>query len=202
MSDNQPDPMARLIKAFSKLPGIGEKTATRLAFHILRAPASEAAALAESLTAVKEKLALCSICCMITEGDPCAICRSPERAGDAICVVEEVKDLYALEKAGGFRGRYHVLHGALSPLDGVGPDDIKTAELMARLRAGGVEEVILATNPDYEGDTTALYLQEKIAPLGIKVTRLARGIPVGGELEYTDPVTLGQALKGRRAMDE
>lgn len=194
--------MTRLIKALSRLPGIGEKTAARLAFHILRAPASEAAALAESITAVKEKLALCTVCCMITEQDPCTTCRDPERTGDVICVVEEVKDLYALEKAGGFRGRYHVLHGALSPLDGIGPENIKYAELMARLNAGGVKEVILATNPDYEGDTTALFLQERITPLGIKITRLARGIPVGSELEYTDPQTLGQALQGRREMEK
>jgi len=199
---SQPDPMTSLIKALSMLPGIGEKTAARLAFHILRAPASEAATLAESITAVKEKLALCSVCCMITEQDPCAICREPERTSEVICVVEEVKDLYALEKAGGFKGRYHVLHGALSPLDGIGPEDIKVAELMARLGTGEVKEVILATNPDYEGDTTSLFFQERISPLGIKVTRLARGIPVGGELEYTDPQTLGQALKGRREMEK
>jgi recombination protein RecR len=192
--------MARLIQQLMRLPGIGEKTAGRLAFHVLRADRQYAQALAEALLAVKDETRLCSVCFALTEADPCPICTDPARAGDAICVVEEPADLLAVERAQEFRGRYHVLHGALAPLDGVGPDELKIQPLLVRLRDGAVREVILATNPTAEGEATALYLARLIKPLGLRVTRIAHGIPVGGDLEYVDVITVGRALEGRREM--
>jgi recombination protein RecR len=193
------DPVARLIQALTKLPGIGEKTASRLAFHILGSPEEYCRELAQAVLDVKEKIRLCSTCLNITEEDPCRICADPDRSDEIVCVVEEPNDLYAIEKTGAFRGKYHVLHGVISPLDGIGPDEIRAEELFQRLRSGRIREVILATNPVVEGDATALYLSEHIKPLGVKVTRIARGIPVGGDLEYTDPQTLTNALRGRHA---
>lgn len=194
------DPVARLIQALTKLPGIGEKTASRLAFHILGSPEEYCRELAQAVLDVKEKIRLCSICLNITDQDPCRICSDPARSDEIVCVVEEPNDLYAIEKTGAFRGKYHVLHGVISPLDGIGPDEIRAEELFERLRSGKIQEVILATNPVVEGDATALYLSERIKPLGVKVTRIARGIPVGGDLEYTDSQTLTNALRGRQAL--
>jgi recombination protein RecR len=192
--------MSRLIEQLTRLPGIGEKTAGRLAFHILRADRTYAEALAEAIISLKDDTRLCSVCYGLTEQDPCGICSDPTRAADAICVVEEPGDLLAVERAREFRGRYHVLHGALAPLDGIGPDELKIQPLLVRLRDGGVREVILATNPSAEGEATAMYLARLLKPLGVRVTRIAHGIPVGGDLEYADVVTLGRALEGRREM--
>jgi recombination protein RecR len=192
--------LARLIEQLTRLPGIGEKTASRLALHILRAEADYARALASAIVAVKEETRLCSRCFALTEADPCAICTDPERSGDVICVVEEPADLLAIERVREFRGRYHVLHGALAPLDGIGPDDLKIQPLLVRLREQPVREVILATNPTAEGEATALYLARLLKPLGLRVTRIAHGLPVGGDLEYADAMTVGRALEGRREM--
>ena len=191
------DPLARLVQQLAKLPGIGEKTATRLAFHILRAPESYAQELARALVEVKQQLKQCSLCCQLTEADPCAICADARREPSLICVVAQPQDLMAIERTGTFRGRYHVLHGVLSPLDGVGPDELRIQPLLARL-TGGVTEVIVATSPNVEGDATALYLARLIKPLGVKVSRIASGVPIGGDLEYADGVTLNRALEGRR----
>ncbi len=192
--------MTRLIQELSKLPGIGEKTAARLAFHVLRADRTLADGLADALKALKEQTRLCQTCHGLTETDPCPICANGERAADVICVVEEPADLIAIERSRGFRGRYHVLQGALSPLDGVGPEDLQIPGLLHRLRDDTVREVILATNPTVEGEATALYLARLIKPLGVRVTRIAHGIPMGGDVEYADVVTLGRALDGRREM--
>ncbi len=192
--------MTRLIQQLTRLPGIGEKTAGRLAFYVLRADREYAQELADALIAVKDETRLCSVCFALTEADPCPICTDPSRAADAICVVEEPADLLAVERAHEFRGRYHVLHGTLAPLDGIGPDELKIQPLLVRLRDGTVREVILATNPTAEGEATALYLARLIKPLGLKVTRIAHGIPVGGDLEYVDVITVGRALEGRREM--
>jgi recombination protein RecR len=197
---SQTPSMTRLIQELTRLPGIGEKTAARLAFHVLRVDRQYAQALAEALLAVKDETRLCSVCFALTEMDPCPLCTDPTRAADAICVVEEPADLLAVERAHEFRGRYHVLHGTLAPLDGVGPDELKIQPLLVRLRDGTVREVILATNPTAEGEATALYLARLIKPLGLKVTRIAHGIPVGGDLEYVDVMTVGRALEGRREM--
>ena len=194
------DPIARLIQQLAKLPGIGEKTATRLAFHVLRAPDGYARELAAALTDVKEKVRLCAECMNLTEEDPCALCRDARRDGRMLCVVAHPTDLLAIERTGGFRGRYHVLHGVLSPLEGVGPDDLRIRELLERLGRGGVEEVILATSPNVEGEATALYLAKTLKALGVKVTRIASGVPIGGELEYADGITISRALEGRREM--
>jgi recombination protein RecR len=193
-----PEPVARLIEALQRLPGIGPKTAQRLTFFLLKRPAEEVRELTESLKAVKERIVSCRICFNVTDEDPCRICSDPRRDEHVLCVVEEPNDLLAMERTGEFRGRYHVLLGALSPLDGIGPDDIKVRELLGRLEAGRVTEVILATNPNVEGEATALYLAKLVRPLGIRVTRIARGLPVGGDLEYADQVTLSKALEGRR----
>jgi recombination protein RecR len=192
--------LARLVEQLGRLPGIGEKTATRLAMFILNADRDYAEALAEAVWAVKTETTLCQECFGLAEGERCAICLDPKRNDDAICVVEEPADLIALEKVHEYRGRYYVLHGVLSPLDGVGPEELKIAPLLERLRRGAAQEVIIATNPTTEGEATALYLAKVIKPLGRRVSRIARGIPMGGDVEYTDVVTLGRALEGRREM--
>ena len=193
-----------LIEELAKLPGIGPKTAQRLTFYILRSPTDQARRLAEAITRVKENAIQCSICCNITESDPCPICANPERDHSLICVVEQPLDVLALEKTGVLKGVYHVLHGALSPLEGIGPRDLKIDELAMRVRgaAGGepVREVILATNPNQEGDYTATYISQAIARPGLLLTRLARGLPIGGDLEYADEGTLSRALEGRREL--
>ena len=195
-----PEPVARLVEALQRLPGIGPKTAQRLTFFLLKRPLAEVATLAEALTQLKALIVHCSICFNVTQDDPCRICRDPQRDARSLCVVEEPNDLLALEKTGGFRGRYHVLLGALSPLDGIGPEDLKVRELLTRLEGGQVEEVILATNPSVEGEATAIYLAKLLKPLGMRITRIARGLPVGGDLEYADEVTLSKAMEGRREM--
>lgn len=192
------DPIRQLIGQLSRLPGIGEKTAMRLAFHILRSRSNLATDLAEALTAVAEEVQLCSECCNLSASDPCAICADPRRDRTVICVVEQPQDLLAVDRSGEFRGRYHVLHGTLSPIDGVGPDDIHIKELLGRLRDNGPDEVILATNPTVEGEATALYLARLLKPLGLRITRIAQGISVGAELEYTDGGTIARALQNRQ----
>lgn len=192
-------PIARLVQQLAKLPGIGEKTATRLAFHILRAPREDAAALAAAIQDVRQRVRFCSQCCDLTESDPCALCSDARRDAHIVCVVSQPQDLLAIERSGGYRGRYHVLHGVLSPLDGIGPDDLRIAELFRRLGGpDGVREVILATSPNVEGEATAVYLAKLIRPLGVRTTRIATGLPIGGELEYADQGTLSRALDGRR----
>jgi len=188
--------ISTLIDELAKMPGIGPKTAQRLAFYILKIPGDEALALSEAIKAVKEKVRRCSICFHITEDDPCAICRDQDRDAAVICVVEEANDVLALERIGDFKGRYHVLGGALSPLDGVGPDDLHIRELLERIK-DGIGEVILATNPNVEGEATALYLMKLIKPAKIRITRVARGLPMGGDLEYADQATLSRALEDR-----
>jgi len=197
-----PDSLENLIHSLERLPGIGPKTASRLAFFLLRAPEDLAAGLAEALTELKTKTAFCSQCFHITSAgrERCEICDSPQREDALLCVVEEPLDVLAIERTGAFRGKYHVLHGVLSPIEGVGPDDLKIRPLLERLHLGLVKEVILATNPSMEGDATALYLRQQILPLGVQVTRLARGLPVGGDLEYADQHTLLRALTGRQEM--
>ncbi len=194
------DPIARLVKELAKLPGIGEKSAQRLAFHILKAGPAYAGDLAAAIAGVVRDVSLCSSCQTLTDRDPCPICRDERRDPRTICVVEGVPDLLAIERTHEFRGRYHVLHGALSPLDGVGPGDLKIRELLVRLEQAPVDEVVLATNPDVEGEATALYLTKLLKPIGIKVTRIAQGVPMGGDLEYADQVTLARALAGRREL--
>lgn len=197
MTVQQAQPISRLIQELTKLPGVGEKTASRLAMYILRASREDAEALARAIQDVKEKIRLCSRCYNLTEQDPCLICQDPRRNAGTICVVSGPEDLMALERSGGFRGLYHVLHGVLSPLEGVGPKDLRVSELLARLRGGDVQEVILATNPSAEGEATAQYLSEVMKPLGVKVTRIARGVPMGGDLQYVDEVTLSKSLENR-----
>lgn len=197
---NVAEPVARLIEELTKLPTIGPKTAQRLTFYLLRAPVDQVRDLSRAILDVKERIIFCSTCFNITEEDPCALCRAGDRDRSLLCVVEEPLDVLALERTRGFKGLYHVLHGVISPVDGVGPEDLKIRELLARLREGAVREVILATNPNLEGEVTAMHLQRLIAPLGIRVTRIARGLPVGGDLEYADEVTLTRALEGRRDM--
>lgn len=189
-----------LIEELAKLPGIGPKTAQRLTFYILRSPTDQARRLAEAITRVKENAIQCSICCNITESDPCPICASSERDHGLICVVEQPLDVLALEKTGVLRGVYHVLHGALSPVEGIGPKDLRIDELLKRVKDGGVREVILATNPNFEGEYTADYIKRELPTNGIRITSLARGLPIGGDLEYADEGTLGRALEGRRDM--
>ena len=191
-------PIDNLIEALAKLPGIGRKTASRLAFHILRRSQSEAQELARAILDVKQKIHLCSICFNLTDEDPCWICQDDRRNRGILCVVEGPNDLIAIENTGVFNGRYHVLHGTISPLEGVGPEDIRVKELMERLQRERVTEVILATNPTVEGGATALYLTDLIKPLRIRVSRIAYGIPMGGEIEYSDGMTLSKALEGRR----
>lgn len=192
-------PIARLVQQLGKLPGIGEKTAARLAFHILRASAEDAAALAAAISEVRQKIRFCGLCCNLTEADPCDICADARRDAALICVVAHPQDVIAVERAGGFRGRYHVLHGVLAPLEGIGPDELRIRELIRRC-GSGVEEVILATSPSVEGEATAVYLAKLLRPLGVRTTRIATGVPIGGELEYADQVTLSRAIVGRREM--
>lgn len=188
----------KLIESFERLPSIGHKTAARLAFYILNCSDEETSQFVNSILDAKKNLKYCSSCFNISDTDPCSICSNPKRDSSSICVVEDVRDIIAMEKTHEFKGVYHVLHGSISPMNGVGPDDIKIKELLSRLMGGDVKEVILATNPRVEGEATAMYLSKLIKPLGITVTRIAHGIPVGGDLEYTDEVTLTKALEGRR----
>ena len=192
------EPVGRLVEEFHKLPGIGPKTAQRLTYHLVRMPEEEARSLAESILAVKDRIVLCSQCYNITESDPCALCGDPGRDQSRICVVEEALDVLALERTGTYKGLYHVLHGVISPMNGIGPDDLRIQPLLGRLKGEGVQEVILATNPNLEGEATSMYIHGLISPLGVKVTRLASGLPVGGDLEYADEVTLGRAIEGRQ----
>jgi len=201
-----PEPVVRLIEALSRLPGVGPKTAQRLTYHLLRAPAAEARALAAALVAVRDEIVYCSTCFNIASQPVCAICLDAARDDDRLCVVEEPLDVLALERTGAFRGRYHVLHGAISPMDGIGPDRLRIAELLDRVLRRAEDgspyaEVVLATNPTLEGEATAMYLAERLTPAARSITRIARGIPVGGDLEYADEVTLVRALQGRREFE-
>lgn len=193
-------PIANLIEQFAKLPGIGKKTAQRLSFYILEMDDYEAGKLAKAITDAKEKIKQCSICCYLTYEDPCHICRDESRDKSTICVLEGAKDVVAMEKTREYKGLYHVLHGVISPMDNVGPDDIKVKELLKRVQEGNIKEIILATNPTVEGEATAMYLSKLLKPMGIKITRIAHGIPVGGDLEYFDVVTLSKAMDNRREM--
>jgi recombination protein RecR len=193
-----PEPLTRLVEQLQRLPGIGAKGAQRLAFHVLKTPREDADRLCEAIRDVKERVTYCSVCNNITDSDPCVYCTGPTRDARLICVVEEPQNVTVVEKTQGFKGLYHVLMGALSPLHGVGPDDIKIKGLLSRVAAGTVEEVILATNPTVEGEATALYLARLLKPLGVRVTRIAMGIPVGSDLEYADEVTMTRAMEGRR----
>lgn len=195
-----PRPVARLVEELIRLPGIGPKSASRLAYYLLRVPEEEARALAEAILEMKARMRFCSRCYNITEVDPCAICSDEDRDRTRICVVEEPLDVVALERTGRYRGLYHVLHGAISPVEGIGPDDLRIRELLTRVRLQPVEEIILATNPSLEGDATAMYLAQNLIPLGVRVTRLAHGLPMGGDLEYADEITLSRALEGRREL--
>jgi recombination protein RecR len=200
-----PEPVTKLIEAFAQLPGIGPKTASRLTFYLLRRPVEQAEALADALRNLKQKIVFCSTCFNITEQSPCSVCQDEGRDRSIVCVVEEPLDVLAIDRTGEYKGLYHVLHGAISPVEGIGPDELRINELIARLKEARqqgepVLEVLLATNPNLEGEATAMYLARLIQPLGVRVTRLARGLPVGGDLEYADAVTLGRALEGRREM--
>ena len=190
-------PLVRLIEQFERLPGIGHKTAQRLAYHLLGLPKEDALAFAQAVKDAREKIRYCKVCCNLTDQELCPICRSPGRDRSVICVVEDPRDVKALERTNEFHATYHVLHGAISPLSGIGPDQLHIKELLARLQEPGVKEVIMATNPTVEGEATAMYLSRLIKPLGVKVTRLAYGIPVGGDLEYADEVTLTRSIEGR-----
>lgn len=192
-----PQSLTDLVEKLRTLPGVGRKTAERLAFHILKSSRAEAESLSGAIMDVKDKAKLCSVCLSITDNDPCQICADPSRDHSTICVVEEAHDLFSIERVGEYTGVYHVLMGTLSPLDGVGPEEIRVKELMARVGKGGVKEIILATNPNAEGEATAMYLAKTLKPLGIAVTRIARGLPMGGDLEYADEMTLSKSLSGR-----
>jgi len=195
------EPLSRLMEAFQKLPGVGAKTAQRLAFHILKEPRADVESLAAALLDVKDHITFCGICCNIADADPCGLCDDLSRDRSLLCVVEEPGNVLVIEKTGKFRGLYHVLHGALSPMHGVGPEQLRVAELLRRLQAGSpVKEVIVATNPNVDGEATAVYLSRLIHPLGIAVSRIGMGLPVGSEIDYADDVTLGRALDGRRAV--
>ena len=194
-------PIQRLVAALRRLPGIGEKSATRLAFHLLSAPESQVQELADAIVRLKKEIVLCAECFDLTDASPCAICRDPRRDASRLCVVEEPADLAAIEAAGGYAGRYHVLGGALSPIDGIGPEELRIADLESRVRKGGVVELILATNPTAEGDATAHYLVDRLRGSGVRATRIACGMPLGGDLEYADPVTIGRSLANRRELD-
>ena len=191
-------PVQDLIDALRRLPGVGTKSAQRLAFHLLKAPADEAHGLADAIIAAKEKVAICRTCFNVSEGENCGYCTDPKRDGSIVCVVEEPADIVAVERTQEFRGRYHVLGGHISPMDGIGPDDLRIKDLIHRIGDGEIKEVIVCTNPTVEGEATAVYLANLIKPLNVRVTRIASGLPVGGDLEYADEVTLGRALEGRR----
>jgi recombination protein RecR len=192
--------LTRLVALFKKMPGLGEKSAQRLALHVLRSDRAAAEELARTLLEVKDRVGLCEVCANVAEEPRCVVCSDPRRSDDTICVVEQPQDVWLLERTGAFHGRYHVLHGALSPMDGIGPDELKLAGLPARVRAGATREIIVATNPTLEGDATALYIAQMVAGTGARITRLARGLPVGGSLEYADEATLGRAFEGRAAL--
>jgi len=194
-------PVQDLIDELGRLPGVGPKSAQRIAFHLLKLPKQDALRLARSITEVKDRVSFCTRCFNIAEGDECGICADPRRDATVICVVEEPRDIVAVEKTGEFKGRYHVLQGALSPIEGIGPDQIRVKELLGRLDDEGITEIILCTNPNIEGETTAMYIGRLLKPLGLRVTRIASGLPVGGDLEYADELTLGRALEGRREVD-
>jgi recombination protein RecR len=195
-----PETVERLINEFARLPGIGPKSASRLTFYLLRASSDQALDLAGALQDLRERTRFCSVCFNITEQDPCLICQDETRDGRLLCVAEEPLDVLAIERARAYNGRYHVLHGAISPVEGIGPEDLHVEELLERVRSGGFREVILATNPTLEGESTALYLQRRLADTNVRLTRLARGLPVGGDLEYTDEITLGRAIEGREEL--
>ncbi len=194
------DPIRRLVQHLARLPGVGEKTATRLAFHMVRAPRQQTRDLAQALNDLADKIGLCSVCANVTEGDPCVICGDTRRDADLICVVATPADVVAIDRGGHFRGRYHVLHGLLAPLEGIGPEDLRIADLLRRLGGGAVREVILATAASVEGEATAMYVARLVKPLGITVSRIATGLPVGGELEYADQATISRALAGRAVL--
>jgi len=194
-------PIERVVAALKRLPGIGEKSATRLAFFLLGAPDGLVSELAESLRRLKHDVVLCENCFNLTDVSPCSICRNPQRDASLVCVVEEPADLVAVERSGGFRGHYHVLGGALAPIDGMGPEALRIADLERRVKAGGIQEIILATNPNAEGDATAAYLADLLRPLEVRLTRIAYGMPLGGDLEYADHVTVGRSIAGRRDYD-
>lgn len=200
MSQVLPPSVTKLIEAFSRLPGIGPKTASRLTYYLLRAPDNITLSLADALNDLKSKTRYCSICHNITEDDPCVVCKNEKRDRATVVVVEDPLDVVAVERTGSFNGLYHVLHGAISPVEGIGPDDLRIKELVVRVQTQGIVEVIIATNPNMEGEATAMYIKQKLAPLGVKITRLARGLPSGGDLEYVDTVTLLRALQGRGEM--
>ncbi len=195
-------PVQDVIDEFGRLPGIGPKSAQRIAFYLLRVSKQDASRLARAITEMKDRITFCRTCFNIAEGEQCGLCLDDRRDGDVLCVVEEPPDIVAIERTGEFRGRYHVLQGAISPIEGIGPDQLRIRELVARLEPQGVEEVIICTNPNIEGEATAMYLARLLKPLGLRVTRIASGLPVGGDLEYADELTLGRALEGRRRMDE
>ncbi|HZT64647.1 MAG TPA: recombination mediator RecR [Acidimicrobiales bacterium] len=194
-------PVQELIDELSRLPGVGPKSAQRIAFHLLKLPREDALRLARAITEVKERISFCRRCFNVAEGELCGICADDRRDPTVVCVVEEPRDIVAVEKTGEFRGRYHVLMGAINPIEGIGPDQLRVKELLARLDGEGITEVILCTNPNLEGEATAMYLARLLHPLGVKVTRIASGLPVGGDLEYADELTLGRALEGRREVD-
>jgi recombination protein RecR len=196
----RPEPLAELVAALQRLPGIGARSAQRLAYHLLKTPREEVDALCAAILSVKDRVTYCSACSNITDIDPCTYCTAPERDNRTICVVEQPENVAAIEKTRGFRGRYHVLMGAIAPLQGIGPDDLKIKGLLARVAAGGVEEVILATNPTVEGEATALYLARLLKPLGVRPSRIAMGVPVGSDLDYADEFTMSKAMEGRRDM--
>jgi recombination protein RecR len=202
MSRAIPASVTRVIEEFSRLPGIGPKTASRLAYFLLRAPEEQSRALAEALSALKAQTRLCSICYNVTEEDPCPVCSDEGRDKTLVCVVEDPMDVLAIERTEGFRGRYHVLHGAISPVEGIGPEHLKIRELVVRLDREPIREIIIATNPGLEGDATAMYLYRQLRDTNVRATRLARGLPVGGDLEYADSMTLARALEGRREMED
>jgi len=201
-NDFQPTaaPVARLIQQFHKLPGVGSKSAQRLTYYLVRMPEQEARSLAEAIVDVKDKIIFCSLCQNLTENDPCSICSDPNRDHSAICIVEEPLDVLALERTQCYKGLYHVLHGAISPINGIGAEELKILELLNRLRDGSVEEIVLATNPNLEGEATAMYINGLLSPLVRQVTRLARGLPVGGDVEYADQITLTRAFQGRQTL--
>jgi recombination protein RecR len=201
MASNYALPVQTLIDELGRLPGIGPKSAQRIAFHLLKLPSEQANRLATAIVEAKARVAFCSRCWNIAEGELCGICLDPQRDSSIVCVVEEARDVVAIERTGEFKGRYHVLLGAVSPIDGIGPDQLKIRELLLRIQPEGIEELVLATNPNHEGEVTAMYLAKLLKPLELKVTRLASGLPVGGDLEYADEITLGRALEGRRILE-